>query len=62
MEAQPMRDWAKLRAFLWSGVFGSLIGLLLAPYKRRRTQPPVSLEMWEESAGAPCETDDDGYV
>ncbi|NLE74692.1 MAG: hypothetical protein GX604_08715 [Actinobacteria bacterium] len=58
-----MKDWAKLRMFLWGGILGSLIGLLLTPNRHGiPSQSDVTLEAWEELIGAPCATGDDGYV
>ena len=54
-------DWSKLRAFLWGGLFGSLLGFLLAPHRRGPSEGRVSLEEWEELAGAPCSSEEDGF-
>lgn len=60
-EVEPLMDWSKLRAFLWGGLFGSLLGFLLAPHRRGPSEGRVSLEEWEELAGAPCGSEEDGF-
>lgn len=56
-----MTDWSKLRTFLWGSLFGSAIGLLLAPYRRRVREKPVTVERWEELSGTPCGSQNDGF-
>lgn len=58
---KPLRDWSRLRSFLWGSLLGSVLGFLLAPRHRRDSTAPVVLEPWDELAGAPCAKADDGY-
>lgn len=59
-----MIEWGRIRSFLWGGLFGGLLGLVLAP---RRRVPMVNAARWRRDdmhafSGAPCYRDDDEFT
>ena len=59
-----MSEWGKIKSFLWGGLLGGLLGLVLAP---RRRLPAVNLPPWRPESphafsGAPCYRDDDEFT
>ena len=60
-----MVDWGKVRTFLWGGVVGGLLGLLLAPRRRRSVlldaMPHQALDGHPFSS-APCYGPDDQFT
>jgi hypothetical protein len=58
-------DWGKVRTFLWGGMVGGLLGLLLAPRRRRHVllnaMSPQALEGHLFSS-APCYSPDDQFT
>ncbi len=57
-------EWGRIKSFLWGGVLGGVLGLILAPRRRRGGRNP-SFARPEEShvfAGAPCYREDDQFT
>lgn len=60
-----MVDWGKTRTFLWGGVVGGLLGLLLAPRRRRRVLLDTTLHQLPDGhafSSAPCCGPDDQFT
>lgn len=60
-----MVDWGKVRTFLWGGVVGGLLGVLLAPRRRRRVLLDTALHQLPEGhpfSSAPCYGSDDQFT
>jgi hypothetical protein len=58
-------EWSKLRSFLWGGVLGGFLGLILSPRRRRRLVLDPSLRHLEEThafSSAPCYVPDDRFT
>jgi hypothetical protein len=59
-----MSEWSKIKSFLWGGLLGGLLGLVLAP---RRRVPAVNEGRWRSDdmhafSEAPCYRDDDEFT
>lgn len=59
-----MSEWGKIKSFLWGGLLGGLLGLVLAP---RRRVPAVNAARWRPDdmhafSEAPCYRDDDEFT
>jgi hypothetical protein len=55
----------KFKTFVWGGILGGLIGLVLSPRRRRRLVLDPSLRHLEEThafSSAPCYVPDDRYT
>ena len=60
-----MVDWRRVRTFLWGGVVGGLLGLLLAPRRRRRVDPDTAPHQALDGhpfSSAPCYGPDDLFT
>ena len=60
-----MVDWKKVRTFLWGGVVGGLLGVLLAPRRRRRMlydTTPHQVSDGHPFSSAPCYGPDDHFT
>lgn len=57
-------EWGKIRTFLWGGVLGGLLGMVLAPRGSRKTLTPAFLRPEESHpfSGAPCYREDDQFT
>jgi hypothetical protein len=57
-------EWAKIRSFLWGGVVGGLLGVVLAPRGTRSAPNPLFLRPEESHpfADAPCYRDDEEFT
>ena len=62
MEEEPLMDWARLRVFLWGGLFGGVLGFLLGPYRRRELLHGGLAEQANEFEDVPCRAADDGFT
>ena len=59
-----MSEWGKIKSFLYGGLLGGFLGLVLAP---RRRVPAVNAARWRPGdvhafSGAPCYRDDDEFT
>jgi len=55
----------RIRSFLWGGLLGGLLGVILAPRRRRRLVIDPSLRHLEEAhafSNAPCYRPDDLFT
>ncbi len=59
-----MSEWGKIKSFLWGGLLGGLLGLVLAPRRRLPALNPLPWrpERPDEFSGAPCYRDDDQFT
>jgi len=57
-------EWRKLRSFVWGGLLGGLLGVVLAPRRRRLVLDPSRRHLEETHAfsGAPCYKPDDRFT
>lgn len=60
-----MADWGKIRSFLYGGILGGLLGVILAPRRKRRLlMGPGDQQMTVDAAfaTAPCYRPDDLFT
>jgi hypothetical protein len=58
-------EWRKIRGFVWGGLLGGLLGVVLTPRRRRRLVLDPSLRHLEEThafSAAPCYKPDDRFT
>jgi hypothetical protein len=58
-------EWSKVRSFVWGGLVGGFIGLVLAPRRRHRLVIDPTLRHLEQThafSGAPCYRPDDRFT
>lgn len=57
-------EWGKLKSFIWGGLIGGLLGLVLSP---RRAPEKLNPSLWRPGepdafSGAPCHQRDDEFT
>ncbi len=57
-------EWGRIKSFLWGGVLGGLLGVVLAPRRRRNALNPSFLrpEKAYPFSDAPCYREDDQFT